>query len=135
MDPNFRFVGIWAESAWFLPGKGESSRLAQSFEGQADRLAGFAGRRVIQPLEADDPAFAVFHQDDFLASLFADVLRLWTAKPNGQRATLRVIINIHFGHIFSPSLMALVTYAVMRKPDWPYLLLTAHTQRRVRRLR
>jgi hypothetical protein len=29
-----------------------------------------------------------------------------SGKPNSQCAPLRVIINIHFGHIFSPSLMA-----------------------------
>ena len=93
------------------------------------------GGIFVLPIGSHDMALAVFHQHDFLACFLADVFRLRTAKPHGQRPACGIVINFYFGHIFSPSLMASVGYAVMRKPFSPSCLLTAQTQRRLRRLR
>jgi hypothetical protein len=41
------------------------------------------------------------------------MLRLRTAKPHGERPARQIVINIYFGHILSPSLMAsLASFAV-----------------------
>jgi hypothetical protein len=70
---------------------------------------------VIEAFEADNAAIAVLHQDDFIASLLGDIFALRLAKPDSERAPCRVEVNIQLGHILSPSLIASVRYAVMRK--------------------
>lgn len=46
-----------------------SRRLGHGFKGHAHGLRGFAG--IVQPLESNDPALAILHQDHFLTRFLA----------------------------------------------------------------
>ena len=110
-----------------------SRGLGDGLKCHAHRLGSFA--RKVQPFEPDDAPLAVFHQHHLFARLLADVFCLRTPKPDSEGAPRRIIIDIHFGHVRTPSLMASVGYAVMRKPEPSSRFVTAQTQRRVCRLR
>jgi len=97
------------------------------FEGDFQRFRRFDGK--VQALETDHPSRFVLHQDDLIARLLTYVLVFGISEPHGQGISRSVIEHLHFGHILSPSLMASVGYAVIRKPSEFFLFATAHVHR------
>src|SRR2546425_13183136 len=83
----------------------------------------------VEFFKTDHFSCAVFHQHDFVARFLRNMLLIWISKPNRECVADLVVENFHFGHIFVPSLIASVGYAVMRKPSSPDRLVTAQTQR------
>lgn len=40
----------------------------------------------------------ILHENDFVSSLFADVLLMPIAEPNGESPTFAIVENAHLGH-------------------------------------
>lgn len=59
----------------------------------------------MQQLETDDPAFAVFHQDDLFRRLLANMLFGGLIQPDGQRMSDRIVNHLDLVQTASPILI------------------------------
>src|SRR2546422_5890163 len=76
------------------------------FERHAQRVG--VGDREVELLEANDVSIAIFHEHDFVARFFADVLLRSIREPDRERLAFSVVEHLQFGHILTPSLIASV---------------------------
>src|SRR5208283_2206986 len=74
------------------------------FHGNAHSGLALLGRKIIEPLEADDSPVLVFHQDHVVVGFLAETFLLGIVEPDTQGVSLAVVVDRQLFHSSLPGL-------------------------------